>query len=501
MQLILNLSKTNKFVLAAFVFLTVLALGSGRAHAATLAVDTNCTLNEAIEATNNGADGNGCVKTGAAYGTNDTITIPAGTFTLSVDLPLITEPVRIQGAGMSSTVISGGAGQYAVFTSQGVDISIDNLKITAFRSFAIRTENGNIRISNIEVDGQGSDSTTGEHITTIASDSATHEIEINNVYVHNINNTGGLSLVRVEQRGNGIINANLNNITLSDIHSTAVGDSIFGIISLAYGDSVDTTINTIVTNATVDDFTADDNAIPFGSYALGSDGSATVNTKVQNVTITGLRGKTGTGGSLGVKSAAFYAAGSAVSPGDQARATVEVTNSLMADNLNDGVSSNCTVADLTDVIGGSGTDVVVVVNSLGHNISDDASCTSFTQPSDRQNISSILSTLGVLQNDGGSVPTRALLAGSPAIASGSAVLGVTTDARGVARPNTCPSVGAYQFEGAVCAATTTNANAGGAAAPNTGAKTASSLMAFAASTLGISMIAYAFRKRFAVKIG
>ena len=48
---IISLSKTNKLILAAFAFVAVLAIGSGRAHAATLAVDANCTLNNAIRVT------------------------------------------------------------------------------------------------------------------------------------------------------------------------------------------------------------------------------------------------------------------------------------------------------------------------------------------------------------------------------------------------------------------------------------------------------------------
>jgi hypothetical protein len=101
-----------------------------------------------------------------------------------------------------------------------------------------------------------------------------------------------------------------------------------------------------------------------------------------------------------------------------------------------------------------------------------------------------LHRLGPLQDNGGVVPTMALLAGSPAINAGGQVLGISTDARGVAR-NSCPSVGAYQFEGAVCSATTTNANAGtNAAAPNTGINSVSLLGVVIATLLGLSAIGY-----------
>lgn len=156
-----------------------------------------------------------------------------------------------------------------------------------------------------------------------------------------------------------------------------------------------------------------------------------------------------------------------VTSGSIATSNVSIGNSLLASNTTDGtVSNNCSTVDLTSGVGGAGTGVQSIT-SLGHNMSDDATCTSFIQPGDQQNVGNIISTLGPLQNNGGPVPTRALLEGSPAISAGSAVLGVTTDARGITRPGTCPSIGAFQFEGAVCGTATSSpiANAG---APNTG---------------------------------
>ncbi len=222
-----------------------------------------------------------------------------------------------------------------------------------------------------------------------------------------------------------------------------------------------------------------------------------MNTTVTNITVTGLRGVTGT--SLidgGIKSAAFYATAAGVGSGDVANVNMTVQNSLFANNLNDGVSNNCSAADITSVVGGTGTGIATIT-SLGHNISDDATCTSFTQPGDKQNVNNIISTLGPLQNNGGNVPTRALLAGSPAISAGSAVLGVTTDARGVARPEACPSVGAFQFEGAVCGVSTPSGSNGGgnAGAPNTGIGSAS-LVQLVAGLSGVSLlVVLALRRR------
>jgi hypothetical protein len=55
-------------------------------------------------------------------------------------------------------------------------------------------------------------------------------------------------------------------------------------------------------------------------------------------------------------------------------------------------------------------------------------------PSDQNAVTSIVSTLGSLSNNGGYVPTMALLDGSPALDAGVTAAGLTTDARGIARP-------------------------------------------------------------------
>ncbi len=490
MESILNLTKTNKLILAAIAFLAVVGLGSGQAHAATITVGSGCTLNDAVDSVNAGSAQASCG--GSGYGTNDTINIPAGTQTLTSDVNNISVPVTIAGVGMNQTTISGDMGQYRVLTAT-TDVTIRDLKITAFSDTAVRLSR-NVQLSNIEIDGQDATGTIGIQYST--NTAGTYTVEAENIYIHGINSSS--SYVQgfwVEARTDAVVNASLRNVTLADVHNNG-GNGVNGIIMVASGDNA--ALTSTITNTTVDDITSTGLTAPFASYGSMNGGNATINTTVNNITITGTRGIAGTGFTAGLNTAAFYAAGNAYQAGDSVDVAVTVSNSLMADNLSNGSPSNCSFGDMTGNIGGQGT-VTTSITSAGYNISDDASCANFNQTGDQQNVINIISTLGPLQNNGGVVPTRALLAGSPAISSGSSVLGVTTDARGIARPNTCPSVGAFQFEGAVCAVTTTNANAGGAAAPNTGAKTASTLMTIIASALGISMITYAFRKRVAVK--
>ena len=57
-----------------------------------------------------------------------------------------------------------------------------------------------------------------------------------------------------------------------------------------------------------------------------------------------------------------------------------------------------------------------------------------TNTKDQNSLTTLASTLSPLANNGGAVPTRALINGSPAIDSGLTLANILTDARGVARP-------------------------------------------------------------------
>ena len=491
-----SLTKTNKLILAALAFLAVLALGSGRAHAATLNVSGGCTLPIAINSVNAGANQSGCTATVSpdAYGVNDKITIPAGTQLLSGDLPTITEDVEIKGAGMSQTIIDGDDGNSNIFQANGVTIKISDLKVVAYRDIVARLSDCNVALENIEVDGTDAINTV-QNILIRNTTSSTKTVTANNIYMHDIHTSNVLMyLLSVHQRGGGTTNANLTNITLSNSGNTNGSMNGFAIGIGAEGNTFGGhgTINATISNVTIHNLISNGINAPYASFAFSDGGAANVTVNVNNSTITGSRGITGNAFPLvGIKSGAFYSAVAGVGSGTVATSTLNVSNSLFADNLTDSTSSNCESADLTAGFSGAGTGITSI-NSLGHNISDDATCGSFTQTGDQQNVGNIISTLGPLQNNGGNVPTRALLAGSPAISAGGAVLGVTTDARGVTRNATCPSVGAFQFEGAVCAAATTNpaANAG---APNTGIGSAP-LLQLAAGFIGFSLVVLALRK-------
>lgn len=149
-------------------------------------------------------------------------------------------------------------------------------------------------------------------------------------------------------------------------------------------------------------------------------------------------------------------------------------NLLVAQNISNGYSNNCRNAlDLNAMVGATGT-LDGTPTNLGHNISDDQKCTGYTY------IANLYDTIEhEVKYNGGPVPTIALLPGSPATSAGGQVLGVSTDARGVAREGYY-SVGACQ--GVLAASTTTAASAGGGTLAVTGIK------AISAGILGLLLV-------------
>ena len=84
------------------------------------------------------------------------------------------------------------------------------------------------------------------------------------------------------------------------------------------------------------------------------------------------------------------------------------------------------------------------INSLGHNIDSGNSC-GLTGPLDQVNTNPLLAS--DLADNGGTLPTLALLEGSPAIDAGDDSICPGTDQRGVARPQGphC-DIGAFEYE-------------------------------------------------------
>ena len=137
----------------------------------------------------------------------------------------------------------------------------------------------------------------------------------------------------------------------------------------------------------------------------------------------------------GFKNVSFYAIKVQVLPSFDLLTGASAQNSIIAGNSRNGQIGSCVAGDKA-AFGLSGT-LDLTPTNLGNNLTDDPSCTGYNV------IPNLVSTLGSLQDNGGPVPTIALLPGSPAIGFAQQVLGISTDARGIARPAT-PDAGAYQ---------------------------------------------------------
>lgn len=84
--------------------------------------------------------------------------------------------------------------------------------------------------------------------------------------------------------------------------------------------------------------------------------------------------------------------------------------------------------------------------SLGNNLSSDTHCSAFTKPGDQQNVDP---RLGPLAHNGGPTQTHQPQFGSPAIDAAVTVGGITTDQRGVTRPQPAkgkPDVGSVEVQ-------------------------------------------------------
>ena len=273
------------FVIGITTFIVSLAViglfGGGKASAATLTVDSGCTLPEAIEAINNVQDENGCNHTGSAYGTSDTINIPAGTITLSADLPAIVNGVQIKGSGQSDTTINanGHLGFNSNLNSNQYtrDVSISDLKVTNADTAAIQILTmRNVTLSNVEV-------TESNHGVTIQ---ATRAI-VKDSYIHD--NTDNTTPSQGQVSGAGLAitleTVSLSNVLHAEVDGTRISNNtgiVTGIIMSAsdqlWGDSNNTQLSeiteTIVRNTSVTNNHASEDT---GIFLIQSGGPLTRN--------------------------------------------------------------------------------------------------------------------------------------------------------------------------------------------------------------------------------
>lgn len=422
---------STEILFALFMLALVLIMSPGKASAATINVaagttsstngDSICQLDEAL-----GNLGSGfrtytdCVEVGA-YGTNNTINLPVGTI-VGPGSGLSTpdnHDLTITGQGMGQSILqdarlylSGGSG-------------MDNVVL---KDFTIK--NGSIAVQSldsffaegIEIEGQNSAEEIGLNINNVGN------ATIKDSHIHDFLDSSGSGF------GVGIYYANgLSSDATLSVDSVTISHASNGMLIMGgSGSGNNGSLDASIKNSTFTDIGIPVGSLGFtGALLVGANGTSASTYHTVNYTTTN---NTFSNSLSNTQSNAIY---ERIESWGHVNHTAQ--NDLYAIGNETGSSNYFRYT-------GSG-DGVFSATSLGGNLSSDNSLASYlTQGSDKHNQTTLASFLGDLAHNGGSVPTQALLAGSPAINAGTSVAGMTTDARGAARPQgSAFDVGAYEL--------------------------------------------------------
>ena len=526
--------KAFKLLSLSFVLaVAVIGLGGSKANAATIsvvagtdnvAVDSSCTLSEAIQNINDQLPTNS--DCAAGDGNSDTINLPGGTITLNGPLPNITRSTKIVGQGIVGTTINGngftGFGTDFAATPLTKDFSIEQLKMTNFLNSAIVVYRArSVGLTAVDIDDCDNGVSIAETRNILVADSiirnnVSSEL-VNESYsglflsiaglvssdkpTISVDNTKIIDNKSLGQKGYAGLTINVKDDTVLDanqfivsnsivVHNTTItgnqAGQIAGLFVSPYTgpyapaisellvDSTTIANNSVVvpvpvvvntpgytpviagiylsgklnaqqnfTNVTIVNNNVDNpapdnrNSIAgfFGTFGVGS-----ADLKITNVTIVG-NNITQPASELEFSAfSIFYIDLDFTNfPNiilNEVRNGAQVQNSVIARNLSSGNLKNC-LGQVSLLSLGLNVTIDGTPTDLGGNVTDDPNCTGYNVQAN------LFSTLGPLQDNGGPVFTMALLPGSPAIGIAGQVLGISTDARGIARPAT-PDAGAYQ---------------------------------------------------------
>lgn len=436
-----------------------------RALLAAFTVDTTDDTPDSDLTDNLALDANGKVSLRAAIqqanalAGADTITLPAGTFSLSLmnsgfsenlaasgDLDIL-DGVSLIGAGATETIIDG-LNQDRVFDIlSGVTASIAGVKIVGGTSFSF--ENGGgirnagmLTLDNVAFVGNFASGGGG----AIASTGANSSLTITDTLFEFNNSNGSLG-------GGAIFNSSLATITRSMLrYNTALANG--GAIVNAGGGSLALDQSTIKFNdagSTAKGGGIYNNAILTVKYSTISNNGAESGGGIANVNFSGMTSASLLLATLSTNSVTNQGGGIFSGSG---------TSMLISDST---IAKNSAVAEgggiyrqlqvqltiggsilATNVAGTIGADLYGPMNSNGNNLIGSTLGGSGFLTNDLQNVDSFL---GPLQNNGGPTFTHALLSGSPAINGNTATTSTPDDQRLMSRPvGTSADIGAFEVQ-------------------------------------------------------
>ncbi len=382
-----------------------------------------------------------------------------GTITLSSALPDLSTNITVEGPGASVLTVARsatpGTPSFRIFTvTAGAEVTISGLTITGGRA-----------VNGGGIDNSGTLTLTN---STLSGNSAPGD------FGGGIDNSGTLTLTNSTLSGNSAtVGGGISNSgTLTVTHSTLSGNSAFGEFG-GSGGGIGNSGTLTVTHSTLSGNSATDgggisnsgtltvthstlsgnSAVffsfhlePFGGFGGGISNSGTLT--VINSTLSG-------NSAIGI--IGIFGFGSGGGGGISNSGTLTVTNSTLSGNSaprgggvflrNPGGGQVAKVTAITSIFanpagGNLVSEAGTMFISLGHNLFSDT-------PGVALNPADLINTdprLGPLADNGGPTFTQALLPGSPAIDAGIAVPGVTTDQRGIPRPQgAAPDIGAFEF--------------------------------------------------------
>ncbi len=213
--------------------LMIVLVGVTPAYAASISVGTtadddnfapSCSLREAITAANNDAAYGGCP---AGSGT-DTITLPAGTYTLDSELPAVTSTIIINGNSAANTIIQANANPntsgYRILTvNSGGNLTLNSL--TARNGYTPSNDGGGVfnsgtlTITNSFISNNSSPSNSGGGVFNDFSATMT---TTNSTFAGNSSNLGG-----------GVYNGNTLTVTNSTFAANSAGATGGGIFNFS----------------------------------------------------------------------------------------------------------------------------------------------------------------------------------------------------------------------------------------------------------------------------